>query len=176
METPSQVQSILISAQKGDEESFRVLYGMLSPRVFRFIRPRARDRDDALDVLQETFIDFWKYLPTFIYQGDSALDAFLYRIASRKIGKLFRLWRPHISLESVEDVIVDASATLQGTHIDVAFVLAGLKVRDRELIVLRHLEGRSFSDISQLLGESENAIKVRHHRAITRLRKKTNYV
>lgn len=148
-----------------------MLYGALSPRLFRFVRARARNRDEALDALQETFIDFWKGLPSFAYQGDTALNAFLYRIATRKIGRTFRLWRMHAPLESVEDVVLDGPAFPEGAALDAARALAKLLPGDREIISLRHMEGLPFSEISQLLGESENTLKVRHHRAMARIRK-----
>lgn len=163
-------------AQKGDREAFEVLFSMLSPRVFRFIRPRAKNREDALDVLQETFIDFWKGLPSFTYQGETALDAFLYRIAMRKLSKMFRLWPTHSSLDAVQDIVADESVAPYGATVDVALALASLGTNDREIIVSRSIEGKSFSEIAQLFGESENTLKVRHHRALARLRKNNRYV
>lgn len=177
MEPSKELQQLVFSAQAGERESFRVLYGMLSPRVFRFIRPRARNRDDALDVLQETFIDFWKGLPTFSYEGDTALDAFLYRIASRKLNRITRRLRGDISLESFRDLVVEQQTAndIQQNAIDIAIAMRRMSSLDREILILRHMEGRSFSDISQLLGHSENTLKVRHHRAINRLRNIVQY-
>lgn len=170
-----ELQSLITDAQKGDKETFRVLYGLLSPRIFKFIRPRARNREDALDALQETFIDFWKGLGRFTYQNDKALEAFLLLIATRKLNKSFRFWRKYTSLESVEDIAIDESTPVEGVMLDVSFALAKLKTRDRELIVLRDIEGRSFTEISKILNESENALKVRHHRALIKLRKKASH-
>lgn len=175
MGIPSEIQTVLTAAQKGDREAFRVLYSMLSPRVFRFIRPRARNREDALDVLQETFIDFWKGLSSFVYQGDSALDAFLYRIATRKLSRVFQFWKQNISLDDMDDIFIDQSLVPEGTSVDVAFMLATLNSKDRDIVVSRSIEGKSFSEISQLFGQSENVLKVRHHRALNRLRKKIGY-
>ncbi len=174
MGTPLEPQSLIKSILAGDGESFRLLYGTLSPRVFRFIRPRARSREDALDVLQETFIDFWKGLPNFVYVGDASLYAYLYRIASRKLSRSYLLER-HVSLESMEDFIFEGEETEVGVAQDVMAALSLLKGSDRDILTLRHFEGLSFSEISQLLEENENTLKVRHHRAIARLRQKLNY-
>lgn len=174
MKTPLELQSLVSTAQAGDEESFRVLFSMLSPRVFRFIRPRAKNREDALDVLQETFVDFWKGLSSFSYQGDSSLDAFLYRIASRKLNRIFRSWKRDVSLESLEDV-EDSSGWSNSIKIDLLQALRSLKSTDQEILVLRHIEGHSFSDIATILGNNENTLKVRHHRAISKLRQKLRY-
>ncbi|MDQ5930847.1 MAG: hypothetical protein QG674_11 [Patescibacteria group bacterium] len=174
METTLELQSLVSKAQAGDEESFRVLFSMLSPRVFRFIRPRAKNREDALDVLQETFIDFWKGISFFSYQGDTSLDAFLYKIASRKLNRIFRSWKRDVSLESLEDV-EGGSSEQNSLKIDVLNALKLLKSTDKEILILRHIEGHSFSEISSLLGKTENTLKVRHHRAILRLRQILRY-
>lgn len=174
METTLELQSLVSKAQAGDEESFKVLFSMLSPRVFRFIRPRAKNREDALDVLQETFIDFWKGLSSFSYQGDTSLDAFLYTIASRKLNRIFRSWKRDVSLESLEDV-EDQNVEQDSTKIDVLNALKHLKSTDREILILRHIEGHPFSKISEILGNTENTLKVRHHRAILRLKQILRY-
>lgn len=177
MEQSLTVQQLIMAAKAGDREAFRVLYELLAPKVFRFIRPRARTREDALDVLQETFIDLWKGLSTFSYQGDASLDAFLYTIASRKLARLFRWWKPTVSLESLDDVFVAPGMNEheEGTVLAIAHALRSLRAADREILVLRHMEGRSFSDIAELLGQSENTLKVRHHRALGRLRQIVQY-
>ncbi len=174
METTLELQSLVSKAQAGDEESFRVLFSMLSPRVFRFIRPRAKNREDALDVLQETFVDFWKGMSSFSYKGDTSLDAFLYTIASRKLNRIFRSWKRDISLESLEDV-ESSTGEQDSTKIDVLNALKSLKSKDKEVLILRHIEGYSFSEIAFFLEESENTLKVRHHRAILRLKKILRY-
>lgn len=170
-----ELQSLIISAKKGDRETFRVFYNLLSPRIFRFIRPRARNREDALDVLQETFIDFWKGLEKFTYQNDKALEAFLLLIATRKLSKNFRFWKRYIPLDEVEDIVADETTPEDRATLEVTFALAKLNTKDRELIVLRDIEGRSFAEISEILGVSENALKVRHHRALIKIKEKASH-
>lgn len=175
MTSPGELQSLFASAQAGDREAFRVLYGILAPRVFRFVRPRAKSRADALDVLQDVFIDFWKGLPRFTYQGDAALNALFYRIASRKLSRTFLLWGRTVSLETLDDIVIEESSTNREDALDVARAMQGLSAKDQEILTLRYVEGKPFSDISQLLEQSENALKVRCHRAIGRLRNKLHY-
>lgn len=172
MTSQEQLQALFIEAQRGEEDSFRALYTLLAPQVFRFIRPRARSREEALDVLQETFVDFWKGLPRFRYENDRALLSLLYRIAIRKLFRFFRLWRAHSSLDEIDDVADEGGDThAHGDVLHVTRALAELSMSDRAIITLRAIEGRPFAEISQLLGQSENALKVRYHRALTRLRK-----
>lgn len=170
-----ELQSLIEKAQKGDKEAFRVLYNLLSPKIFRFIRPRARNREDALDALQETFIDFWKALEKFTYQNDKAFEAFLLVVATRKLSKEFRFWKRYMLLESVEDIVTDETTPEDRTTLEVSFALSKLKTKDRELIVLRDIEGRSFAEISKIFCVSENALKVRHHRALNKIREKIGH-
>jgi RNA polymerase sigma-70 factor (ECF subfamily) len=53
---------------------------------------------------------------------------------------------------------------------DVREALDALGPADREVLVLRHLEGRSFAEVAAALGITENAAKVRHFRALGRMR------
>jgi RNA polymerase sigma factor (sigma-70 family) len=63
----------------------------------------------------------------------------------------------------------------RGTTHDVLQALHALRSTDTEILILRHMEGRSFADIAVLLGTTENTLKVRHHRAIARLKKQLRY-
>ena len=168
------LKTVLEGAKAGDSDSFRTAYMLLSSKVFRFIRPRMRNRDEALDILQETFVDFWRGLPRFVYQSDAATDAYLYRIADRKIKRSRRWWSRFISIEdySADDMFIDQSEPNREDIIDVTRALHVLGEADRQILVLRHIQGYSFSEISQFLGANENTLKVRHHRAMRRLRHK----
>ena len=52
----------------------------------------------------------------------------------------------------------------------VRLALAALPERDREVLVLRHLEQLSVAETAQVLGASQGAVKVRHLRALERIR------
>jgi RNA polymerase sigma-70 factor, ECF subfamily len=177
------LESLITESKHGSTDAFRLLYEQLADKVFRFVRARSHSRDDALDILQDVFVDFWKSLrqSQFQYSTDAQVYAFLYTIASRKLSRYYRFrffQRQVVSLDVVEDILptVGISGDINGEDqsakqdvLDLANALPRLRANDREIIQLRYFAGLPFAEIADLLGESENTLKVRHHRALERL-------
>ena len=168
-------EALISDSSRGDERAFRSLYSHLADRVFKFIRSRTANRDDALDITQDTFTDLWRALSKagsrFEYQGESQLVAFIYTIASRKLARYYRFRRVHVSLEDIADIVPDETEFGHSQEMaDVAAAVSKMSKNDQEIIQFRYIAGLPFAEIAELTGESENTLKVRHHRAIARLR------
>jgi RNA polymerase sigma-70 factor (ECF subfamily) len=167
------IDTLIEESKRGNPEAFRGLYNRLSEKVFAFTRSRCRTRDDALDVLQETFIDFWEKIPSFSYSSERALYAYLYTIASRKISRLYRFsFRKTVSIDDLEDVVGETAHDVEEkTEFSLLLsLLQRMSERDREVLELRYVAGLSFADIADLREEKETTVKVRHHRALERLK------
>ena len=170
------LENLIRRAQEGNTEAFHELYDELSSKTFLFIRARTRTREDALDMFQETFIEFWKSLPQFSFVSEPALYAFLYTLARRKISRHYRawFWQKEIPIEDENDIIIifteDDDETLRAESKFLLGKLRALSKKDREVLELRYLAGLPFGDIAVLVGDSENALKVRHHRALIKLK------
>lgn len=149
------------------------VYDKYADAIFRHCYFRVHDRDLAIDLTQETFVRTWEYLR----QGKEVdnLRAFLYRVASNLIVDFSRKKKSQ-SLDNMQD------KGLEIRHIDrettegrldakgVVLVLDKLNDNHRTVIVMRYLDELSVKEIAQALGESENAISVRIHRALKKLR------
>ncbi len=70
---------IVKRVQRGDKNAFDLLVIKYQHKLAKLVLPYVHDRDEVLDVVQETFIKAYKALPTF--RGDSAFYTWLYRIA-----------------------------------------------------------------------------------------------
>jgi len=176
------LEDLIGEAAKGNPDSFEALYERLSAKTFLFIRARTRTREDALDVLQETFVEFWKSLGRFHFVSEPALYAFLYTLASRRISRQYRkrFWQMEQQREEqfddVEDILTDEDA--EEMRADARYMLlklTSLPKQDEEVLRLRYIAGLPFRDIAALTGESENTLKVRHHRALLKLRELYRY-
>lgn len=164
--TMAQVQR----AKEGDMEAFREIYEEYIGYVFLFVRSRVSTREDALDITQDTFIDFWKGLKKFQFEENtSKLRNFLLTIASRKISRFYRFRKKTVSFEDLENVLHEENYAQVIDSIMVESLLKRLTSKDREVIELRYFAGMPFTQIAEALGKSESAIKVRHHRAIQKL-------
>ena len=160
----------------GNTEVFRALFNELEGSVFRFIRCRVPERDDALDVLQECFLDLWRSLRkgAVRYTSDREFHAYIYTIVRRKIARLYRFRRPTVSLEDLVDGLKGEDSDPAEAH-HLINSLEKLNDEDREVVRLHYFSGLSFGEIAELLGKGESAIKVRHHRALEKLKRLLHY-
>lgn len=176
MEQSKSLQWMVDESKAGDASAFRMLYDKTRDDLFRFIRYRTSTREDAVDLLQDCYVDFWKCLKEgrFNYASDKELLSFLYLLARRRVSKLYLLWKPRVSLDDLADMPEDVEES-PGEASAAVSALSGLGRSDREVIELRYFSGLSFQEIAKLLNKGESAVKVRHHRAIAKLKQRLGY-
>lgn len=161
------ISSLIRASAEGDEGAFHSLYELLSNPLFRFVMVRVPTREDALDVLQEIYIDLWKYLQKFSYKSDRQFYKFVYTIARRKISAYFRKhkkiveWSDDYIQENYEIKVEDWRPMKRS--------IEQLKEKYREVLELRYWSDFSFVQIAQMLDTKESTVKVRHHRALKQL-------
>jgi RNA polymerase sigma-70 factor (ECF subfamily) len=169
----SGLSEALAKAAGGDERAFRALYDHLVDRLFSYVRSRAREREEATDVVQDIFLDIWGALPRFQYISDAHFYGFVFTIAKRRLIRHYKSHR-HESLDDLEPnqiPRIDADITDPD---GVRALVDTLSEKYRDVIVLRYWSGLSFADIAFLLDTTETNAKVRHHRALKELHKLMN--
>ena len=177
MENKEGLEGLVALCATGNTDVFREIFDELERPLFRYIRIRTKSRDDALDIMQDTFVDLWNSLEKgrFVFTSIEEFYGFVYTIARRKVAKLYRFTRPTVSLEDVSDLLPDEEGSVKEETILLFDSLTKLGDVDREIIRLRYLSGLRFSEIAVLLKKEEITVKVRHHRAIQKLRKILGY-
>lgn len=178
METNQSLKWMVDECVAGNTSAFRLLFDQTRDDLFRFIRYRVSSREDALDVLQECYTDFWQSIRKggFTYVSEAELMGFLYLIARRRIGKLYRFLKPKVSLDDLMDPQDETDDSLNREERSVAVgALQKLGRRDREVLELHYFEGLSFVEIASLLEEGESTVRVRHHRALDKMRQLMGY-
>lgn len=158
---------------KATETAFLDLYERFADPLFRHASFRVSDRETARDIAQEAFLRMWDYLAS----GNEVENpkAFLFRVAGNLIVDHYRR-KKSSSLEALQETGFDPAGEDEGTITDAAAgkeamqVLSGLPEKDREALLMRHVEGLSVGEIAAVTGESANAISVRIHRATKKLR------
>jgi DNA-directed RNA polymerase specialized sigma24 family protein len=146
-------------------ERFQMLYEENYHRVLGYARRRV-ERDDAHDVVAETFLVAWRRLEQ-IPEGDAA-QLWLYGAArrvlwnqQRAVRRRNRLSRRLLAEGSAQPDTGPPGSPLTG--VTVAF--ASLRNEDRELLSLVAWEGLDPGEIAEVLGCSRNAARIRLHRA-----------
>lgn len=161
-----------MSVKSAQKQLFLRAYDELSNVLFKHAYFRVSNREVALDMVQECFTKTWNHMA----QGKEISDmkSFLYRVINNLIIDYYRKSKSS-SLDSLLDDgfdVVDQSISSSETISELSLVkrhLNAMPPSDKEVIVMRHIDGLSIQEIAKLLDESENAISVRLHRAMKRL-------
>jgi RNA polymerase sigma-70 factor (ECF subfamily) len=159
-----------------DRELAQVRYGRLyrdqGRAILAYALRRVEDREDAADVVAETFLVAWRRLDE-VPIGDGG-RLWLYAVARRVIANLHRAERRRTRLgqrlaESVR-IELASQAAPAGEGAEVLRAMGGLGDDDRELLLLVSWEELSPREAAKVLGISSLAARSRLHRARRRLR------
>ena len=173
-------QELVRSACDGDERAFHALVDRHAPSLLRTAMSLSQNRADAEDLLQETFVGAYKGLKRFA--GRSSVKTWLVGILTRQAARAWhksRRRRRTRSIHSGTNVNIQAGAlSTEGPErgverqIDVRQVLASLGSAQREVLVLRELQGLSYEEIAQVLGIPRGTVESRLYRARAEFRER----
>lgn len=134
-------------------------------KIYRFCYYRVNNREKAEDLTQETFL---RYMNSGVEARGQEIR-YLYRIAGNLcIDESRRKETEEIS-EDVPDATGDPDGMIDDLH--VRQILSGLDAEDRELLVLRYMNGESVTDICRIMGISRFALYRRLEQAKRRFLK-----
>jgi len=135
-------------------------------KVYRYVRRRTRSDAAAEDMTQQTFVDAASSNATDDQKTDLGL---LFTIAKRRL--IDELRKPNQKIVSLDQAAqVPAAEVSRDVAVAVSQAIERLDPTQRQLVVLKLLRGLSFAEVSQILGLSEGACKMRLRRALERVR------
>lgn len=168
-------------AKEGDAEAFRTLVEQNQGRLFAVAFGMLRDRDDAMDAVQDAFIKAHRKLPDF--EGNAAFSTWLYRICVNLCidKKRSQARRKSVDLDearshelSDDTLYADAEITpkVSGTNPlrnianeelgrEINKGLATLSDEHRAVLLLREVEQMSYEEISETLGIPKGTVMSR---------------
>ncbi|MBN2542015.1 RNA polymerase sigma factor [bacterium] len=164
--------------KNGKPEAFRELLEEYSPMVFSLIDRMIFDRTIREDLAQEIFIKVIENLQSF--REDSKLSTWIYTITYRHLIDHLRRTRhdPMEKTESLEPTMSlstqDHPEPLEGQRNAMLKILDAIPEKYRIVITMRYLHERSIKDISRITDLPEGTVKVRIHRGLRLLRKKSH--
>jgi RNA polymerase sigma factor (sigma-70 family) len=166
----------------GRQAAFAEIVRRYQQPVFRLARACVGEPDEALDLVQETFVAAHQALPR--YDGQRAMKAWLSTIAinkcrdwarKRTVRRFFSFAAPiDRRAEAVVDdrVAVDDGAADRQELDRVTGAISTLPMNLKEALVLRTIEGLSQAETADVLGISQKAVETRLYRARSRLLEK----
>ncbi|MFH0779667.1 MAG: RNA polymerase sigma factor [Parcubacteria group bacterium] len=175
----------LIAKAKHDKESFLALYNIYYPKIYAYVLARAKNRELAEDILQDTFIKALQALKNYEYTGKS-FGAWLFRIATNKLKDHWRAGNKTVSyadgeelelksgaVNSTEQIFVDEE-NLQLQNEQQRKLFAGLNKlspEEKELITLKYFSKLAYKDVAAIYKITPGHVAVRLHRVLNKLKK-----
>ena len=170
-------RELLLRSQNGDQESFRRLVEMYTPRVYGLVRNLVRSQTEAEDVTQEVFFKVYRKLDTF--REDSAFYTWLYRVAVNAATDWLKKKRQDRAIQlddfGAMSLADDADGPDQNVRTkdlrkEVRMAMGELPEKFRTILVLRELEGLQYEEISAVLQISKGTVESRIFRARAKLK------
>ena len=153
-----------------EAEAWDQLFDTYFPPMYRYMYVHVGDRDAAEDLAGEVFEEACTGIHRFRYRGIS-LSNWLYKIGHNTMldWKRRRKRCPQVAL--VGDVAGPDQMERLVLRDELARALSRLTREQRQVLVLRHVEGHSAASASAIMGKKENAIRALEFRALAALRR-----
>jgi RNA polymerase sigma-70 factor (ECF subfamily) len=181
-------QEIVALARSGEEAAYRELVRRYERPLFSLLYRMVRDRELAEDLAQETFVKALNAIDS--YRPEFKFSSWIFKIANnaaidhlrrRELDTLSLEGSPHAETpEAIEATALqigdrqespldEVEARELGGEIEAA--IARLRPEYRSCILLRHVEGRAYEEIAEILGLPLGTVKTYIHRARNELRR-----
>jgi RNA polymerase sigma-70 factor (ECF subfamily) len=168
------VRRLVESAAAGNIESFGEIYSIYLDRIYRYVIYQVRDKATAEDLSEEILWKAWRGLAKYRWDGHP-FSAWLYRIAHNQIVDYFRTNRKYQNIE-VESLAGDTDPEQEVSRKQMERLLvsavSSLPEQQRQVIILKFIEGLDNQEIEQIMGKKQGAIRMLQMRALTTLRQK----
>lgn len=169
-----EIAGLVDRAAAGDVDAFGELYGIYLDRIYRYVFHHVKDKMRAEDITEEVFVRAWKAIGSCKGRGQT-FSSWLYRIAHNHMIDNFRSQRMYWPL----DVEIPAETGDPGLQVaeeserqDLLANISRLPENQRQVILLKFIEGMDNTEIGQVMGKSQGAIRVLQMRALAGLRQR----
>jgi RNA polymerase sigma-70 factor, ECF subfamily len=184
---PETDHDLIALARTGSEKAYRELLDRYQRPVFSLVYRMVRDRELAEDLAQETFVKVFNHLDRF--NPKYKFSSWIFKIASNLAIDTLRKREPDtVSLDgsrhaetaeeiessriTVESRDENPEEFLEAKELgqEIERAIAGLRPEYRTAILLRHVEGRAYEEIAEIMSLPLGTVKTYIHRARGQLR------
>ena len=180
MSTGPQDIDIISAVLNGNQQAYAQIVDRYQGFVFTLVLRYIKSREDAEEVAQDIFVKAYRALADF--KGTAKFSTWLYTIVTTTCISFLRkkkLETHSLDNEKVFEAAESKDSGMNANQIEqksklamVHNAIAMLSADDAEIVTLFYKGEQSLEEIAQILGIEANAVKVRLHRARTRLKEK----
>jgi RNA polymerase sigma-70 factor (ECF subfamily) len=163
------LEMLMVRYQEGDFDSATALIHRLSPQLHRFFQVQFASREEADDLLQETWLRIHEVRHT--HRRGEPLLPWLYAIARHVRVDHYRKSSRRAARESrLDDVQEIGASAANPAGTDLKTMLAPLPESQREVIEMLKVAGMSLEEVARATSSSVGSVKQKAHRAYEKLR------
>jgi RNA polymerase sigma-70 factor (ECF subfamily) len=174
---PNNVPLLVERIKEGDREAFMEITRLYQKKVYLLAYSYLRNNEDALDIVQETFLRL--YLKVNMFHTEKNFQTWLLQIAKNLCIDYYRKNysrnKDHKSEKNVEEISVPAQKDKNSQSFsDIKRVfsecLEKLSEKQRMIFVMKHYNNLEYKEIAQILRISVGTVKSLHFKAVQNLR------
>ncbi|WP_299361582.1 RNA polymerase sigma factor [Winogradskyella sp.] len=163
-------EELMTRVSQGDLNQMSLLFERYHLRLFNFLVQMTRDRAVAEDLTQTVFYKAIRYRSS--YKGGQFVS-WIFRIARNLFSDYYQKSKRSWKTVGIETVVEEQDESLYERTEEIAHLyntMQKLTMEEREFLVLNRFQGLKYSQIAEITGSSEGAVKVRMHRVIKKLK------
>jgi len=156
-------KSLLIKLRSGDQHSFEWLYHQHKARLYGNILRLVKSEDIAEEILQDVFLRIWE--KRHLIDPDKSIGSYLFRIARNLVIDFYR--KAAVDKELQSNLIAAASELYSHVEDVIYFkesneiiqkAIESLPPQRRQIFILCKLEGKTYQEVSEILGISASTV------------------
>ena len=152
--------------------SLEEVYAAYSGKVMGYIIARVQHRADAEDLCAEVFEKVFRKIGEYD-QSKASLNTWIFTVTRNTLIDHFRKAKPSEELDEnmADDAAVETSVLEEETLSELAAALNQLPQELRDIVVLLYYDRKPMTEIAELMHLSYGAVKLRHQKALTLLKR-----
>lgn len=180
LEEPILVDLITRAQQVSDPDAFDGLYLLYSDRVYRYLLARLNNTDTAEEVTSQVFLRLLEKIGLYTVapkDNVAIFSAWLYRMSYNKMVDFLRKQKRSINIDLDRfEQLPDKTGYTESVESQFDFDLLIQKLQllneqQRQVIVLRFIEGMNIAETAEIMQKTEGAIKALQHRSLENLKR-----
>ena len=156
-----------------NQQDMMLIYTDYHDKVMGYIHARVRGYSDAEDLCADVFEKVFRKLDEFD-ETKASVGTWIFSITRNTVIDYFRRTKPSEELDEnlTDDFQIDGSLLQNETLGELATALRELPEQLMDIIVMRYYDGKTLTEIAQIMGLSYGAVKLRHQNALLMLKEK----